>query len=92
MRTTIDSAGRIVIPRALRERAGLRPGTEIEISFRDGVIEIQPAPIRSTLVYEGGFLVIMPESPLPSLTSEDIVRVRESIWEERARDIMDPPP
>ena len=29
MRTTIDKAGRVVIPAALRERAGLTPGSEL---------------------------------------------------------------
>ena len=32
MRTTIDKAGRVVIPAAVRERAGMSPGTELEIS------------------------------------------------------------
>ncbi|MBI2222974.1 MAG: AbrB/MazE/SpoVT family DNA-binding domain-containing protein, partial [Acidobacteria bacterium] len=29
MRTTIDKAGRVVIPAVIRERAGLRPGTPL---------------------------------------------------------------
>jgi AbrB family looped-hinge helix DNA binding protein len=32
MRTTIDKAGRVVIPAALRERAGLSPGSELDIT------------------------------------------------------------
>lgn len=31
MKTTIDKAGRVVIPATVRRRAGLRPGTEIEV-------------------------------------------------------------
>src|SRR5215831_17261174 len=31
MKTTIDKAGRVVIPAAVRERAGLTPGSELEI-------------------------------------------------------------
>lgn len=42
MRTTIDSAGRVVIPKALRDEAGLCPGTEIEIQLRNGHLEIEP--------------------------------------------------
>jgi AbrB family looped-hinge helix DNA binding protein len=34
MRTTIDKAGRVVVPAAIRERAGLTPGTELEITRR----------------------------------------------------------
>ena len=40
MTTTIDSAGRVVIPKSLRERAGLEAGTRIDFRFHDGVIEI----------------------------------------------------
>src|SRR6266550_2102962 len=32
VKTTIDKAGRVVIPAAVRERAGLSPGSEIEIT------------------------------------------------------------
>jgi AbrB family looped-hinge helix DNA binding protein len=31
MTTTIDKAGRVVIPAAIRERAGLAPGTEVDV-------------------------------------------------------------
>jgi len=42
MTATIDGAGRIVIPKALRDRAGLAPGTRVDFHFRDGSIEISP--------------------------------------------------
>jgi AbrB family looped-hinge helix DNA binding protein len=32
MRTTIDRAGRVVIPARIRDRAGLVPGSELEIT------------------------------------------------------------
>ena len=32
MRSTIDKAGRVVIPAAVRERAGLVPGTELNVT------------------------------------------------------------
>lgn len=31
MITTIDKAGRVVIPAAVRERAGFEPGTELDV-------------------------------------------------------------
>jgi AbrB family looped-hinge helix DNA binding protein len=43
MTATIDGAGRVVIPKALRDRAGLSPGTRVDFHFRDGSIEISPA-------------------------------------------------
>ncbi len=42
--TTIDAAGRIVIPKRIREAAGLVPGETLSIRVRDGRVEIEPAP------------------------------------------------
>ncbi len=73
MRTTIDPAGRLVIPKAIRDRLGLRGNEEVEITERDGRIEIEPAPTDVELVREGGLLVARPDRALPPLTDE-IVR------------------
>ncbi|WP_070890971.1 AbrB/MazE/SpoVT family DNA-binding domain-containing protein [Mycobacterium tuberculosis] len=73
MRTTIDVAGRLVIPKRIRERLGLRGNDQVEITERDGRIEIEPAPTGVELVREGSVLVARPERPLPPLIDE-IVR------------------
>ena len=44
MKTSIDSAGRLVLPKAIRDEANLQPGDPLEVTFRDGRIEIEPAP------------------------------------------------
>jgi AbrB family looped-hinge helix DNA binding protein len=36
MITTIDAAGRVVVPKSMRERLGLGPGVLIELRERDG--------------------------------------------------------
>lgn len=56
MRTTIDAAGRVVIPKQLRQAAGLEPGRELEITERDGRIEIEPVAAPIELVERDGFL------------------------------------
>lgn len=73
MRTTIDPAGRLVIPKRIRDRLGLRGNEQVEITERDGRIEIEPAPTDVELVREGSILVARPDRPLPPLTDE-IVR------------------
>ena len=40
MITTMDSAGRLVIPSDIRREAALEPGMPLEVRTRDGVIEI----------------------------------------------------
>lgn len=73
MRTTIDPSGRLVIPKRIRDRLGLRGNEQVEITERDGRIEIEPAPTEVELVREGSVLVARPDHPLPPLT-DDIVR------------------
>lgn len=62
-----------MIPKRIRERLGLRGNDQVEITERDGRIEIEPAPTGVELVREGSVLVARPELPLPPLTDE-IVR------------------
>ena len=73
MRSAIDSAGRVVIPKALRERLGLGRGRAIEISERDGKIEIEPLSTPMSLLSRHGNPVAVPQGRLPALT-DDVVR------------------
>lgn len=77
MRTTIDRAGRVVIPKAVRDDAGLEPGTELEIEFRDGRIEIEPATVTMRVVGRGVDAVIEAQGEMPVLTAEDVRSVLE---------------
>jgi AbrB family looped-hinge helix DNA binding protein len=40
MRTTIDAAGRLVVPKDLRRELGFAPGAELELEAVDGRLEI----------------------------------------------------
>ena len=40
MRTTIDAAGRLVVPKLLRDQLGLAAGTELELEAVDGRLEV----------------------------------------------------
>lgn len=73
MQTAIDAAGRVVIPKALRDALGLSAGQPLEIVERDGRLEIVPAPTPMTLVDEGDGVVAVAETDLPVLTA-DLVR------------------
>ncbi|MBI2238987.1 MAG: AbrB/MazE/SpoVT family DNA-binding domain-containing protein [Actinobacteria bacterium] len=80
MRTTIDAAGRVVVPKLIRDELVLRAGQEVEISIRDGRIEIEPVTTPLRLVEREGVLVAEADTPLPPLTAEE---VRDAL--ERAR-------
>lgn len=79
MRTTIDGAGRVVIPKAVRDAAGLGPGTELEVEFRDGRVELEPASVPMHLVRRGSGVAVEPAADLPPLTVEDVRDVLEHI-------------
>jgi AbrB family looped-hinge helix DNA binding protein len=48
MIVTIDRVGRMVIPKEIREEAGIEPGMPLHITCREGRIEIEPRrrPVR----------------------------------------------
>jgi AbrB family looped-hinge helix DNA binding protein len=59
MNVTIDSAGRLVVPKAIRDEAELRPDMPLVIRCRDGRIEIEPAAQPVTRVRKGRVAVAL---------------------------------
>jgi len=57
MKTTIDRAGRLVIPRSLRDRIGLAEGGEVELELDGASLRIEPLAGRD-LKEDRGLLVI----------------------------------
>ncbi len=84
MKTTIDAAGRLVIPKELRREARLLPGTELEIRWRQGLIDIEPVPLPVKLKKHGRFLVAIPDQPIEQLTNETVERTRQQLTRNRA--------
>ena len=80
MKTTIDAAGRIVVPKPMRQALGLKPGQALEIRAGDGRLEIEVAPTPMQLRTMGKGVVAVPNVKLPALTGE---QVRETL--ERTR-------
>lgn len=58
MRTTIDSVGRIVVPKSLRDELGLVAGSTVDISRYGSGLQLLPAGRSARLVDESGVLVI----------------------------------
>jgi AbrB family looped-hinge helix DNA binding protein len=84
MKSTIDAAGRVVIPKGVRQAAGLRPGTKLKIEYRDGRVEIEPVlpPIRFV---RKGKLLVATRRGVPPLTNDDVNRVIQEVREERMK-------
>ncbi len=72
MQTTIDSAGRIVVPKALRQALGVIPGQQLQLEVHDGRLEIEVAPTPMHLEGRGKRIVAVPTEKLPLLTAAQV--------------------
>lgn len=86
MKATIDKAGRVVIPKPIRDRHRLTPGTEVEVVDSGDRIELLLPDDRdeAVLVEKDGRLVISSSSGTPT-TLNEMLELRDSLREERLR-------
>jgi AbrB family looped-hinge helix DNA binding protein len=75
----MDHAGRIVVPKALRDHLGVEPGQPLRARVHDGRLEIEPEPMGAALVDEGGVLVITPAEPVAPLSREAVRQLIEDL-------------
>ena len=85
MTITMDAAGRLVIPREIRREAALDPGVPLDVRWRDGVIEIEPQPLKVTLERKGRLLVATPKGKVPALRTATVERARRDLAARRGR-------
>ena len=85
MRLKLDKLGRVVLPKPLRARYGLRAGTELEIVEGAQEFALRPARSGPSLVELGGILVHqgVPKGEL------DIVNAIREDREERLQHLSD---
>lgn len=80
MVATIDKAGRIVVPKRLRDELGFKPGQQLELSAVDGRLEVEHPTTPMRLERRGERLVAVTDRPMPVLTPE---LVRETLEQTR---------
>ena len=84
MRVTVDKAGRIVLPKPIREAAGLRCGQDVEVRLAGVVIEIEPIqPVVRMRARPGRLPVLEVEGEIEPVTDEDVRAALEAQREER---------
>ena len=75
MRATIDAAGRLVVPKPLRDQLGFRPGMELEVDAVDGRLEVAvPSSVR---VEQGPHGPVFAADAAPPLTVEEVRELME---------------
>jgi AbrB family looped-hinge helix DNA binding protein len=79
METTIDHAGRIVVPKAMRDALGLKPGQVLDLRLGDGRLEIEIAATPMRLARRGKGVVAVVDEALPSLSAAQVRETLERI-------------
>lgn len=75
METTVDAAGRIVIPKSLREELGLSPGSTVDISRYGFGLQIVPGGRSGHLEVVDGRLVLTGEG---EIDNADVLRLLDA--------------
>jgi AbrB family looped-hinge helix DNA binding protein len=64
MEAIVDQAGRIVLPKPIRDALGLLPGTKVDITPYGAGAQLLPAGRTARLIDEDGVLVADAETPV----------------------------
>jgi AbrB family looped-hinge helix DNA binding protein len=83
MRLKIDKAGRIVLPKAVRDRLRLRPGSDLRLEESPDGLLLRQVRRRPSLVEKDGLLVHCGEA----VAGLDWSRTLDDLREERIRDL-----
>jgi len=68
---TVGKAGRFVVPKAIRDRLGLREGSRLQLNVFGGKLEAVPEADAARIVLKKGFPVIQGGPPM---NDSDIVK------------------
>ena len=86
MKTTIDHAGRLVIPKDIRRESGIKPGMPLEVRWEKGAIAITPSPLAVKLERKGRLLLAVSTKDTPRLSADTVERTRKVLRKERSGD------
>jgi AbrB family looped-hinge helix DNA binding protein len=83
-KATIDSAGRILIPKSIRQALHLSPGDSVEVQTNEAELIVRPVRAEANLVKESGIWVYRADT---SASRVDILHEINRYREDRDREV-----
>jgi bifunctional DNA-binding transcriptional regulator/antitoxin component of YhaV-PrlF toxin-antitoxin module len=80
---TMDSAGRLILPKEILDEARLEPGMPLRIWCHDGRVEIEPLPREVQVVRKGRMRVAVPVEEGNVLENTAVRETVKSVRERR---------
>jgi AbrB family looped-hinge helix DNA binding protein len=84
MKLRLDKSGRVVLPKPLRQRLGLRAGTTFEATEAAEGVLLRPIARQPSLIERDGFLVHTGQTS----RAFDWLQLTDDLHQERLRDIL----
>ena len=78
MMVSIDRAGRVVIPKEIRDRLSLGADAELEIEMDGDAIRLVPVRPRGRRVVEVDGWPVIERADVPAITDSDVQRWRDA--------------
>ncbi len=81
---TLGKAGRLVVPKAIRDSLGLHEGSRLKLEIQGGKLHAVPEPDPVTIDLKGGFPAIQGGPPLTRRTIVEAIKADRDSRDERA--------
>ena len=73
-KVTLDDAGRVVLPKAIRDELRLSPGDTLDLTLQGEDVTLRPRRAATPLQKEQGVWVLRTGKPMTALESETMLR------------------
>jgi AbrB family looped-hinge helix DNA binding protein len=83
IKTTIDKAGRLVIPKSIRRTLHLHPGDEVQLESSEDQLTLTPVHAKPALRKEKGVWVFHSETSAKGVSIPELI---DDVREQRNRD------
>jgi AbrB family looped-hinge helix DNA binding protein len=81
----MDKAGRLVVPKAVRDEAGIEAGMPLRIGVRDGRIEIEPEYAKIRIIEKNGLRIARLVDPAQPITAKAVRALTHRLRERRSK-------